>query len=77
MSATKRLMLGVLLTALVVNGVGCVYVEKGTAAPCGHECKCGKARDVKFNTNGPFLSVGVVFGGSGGGDRDEDWDEEW
>ncbi|MBN2379605.1 hypothetical protein JXM67_07375 [candidate division WOR-3 bacterium] len=31
-----------------------------------------------FNFNGPFLSVGVVFGGaSETKDYDEDWDEEW
>ncbi|MBD3285412.1 hypothetical protein GF359_03220 [candidate division WOR-3 bacterium] len=37
----------------------------------------GYARNVDFNTNGPFLSVGVVFGGKGNQDYDEGWDEEW
>lgn len=40
----------------------------------------GRSFDTpSFNFNGPFLSVGVVFGGSGDTDwaDDDDWDEDW
>jgi len=53
MSTVKRHMAGMLLATFVVSGLGCVHVAKCTA-PCGHECTCTRAKDVK--------RVGMVVG---------------